>query len=121
MASPHRLPDGLCFRTSPRLSPSFRDSPQFVIFLVFGLPESPRYLYKHGRNDEALEVLCQVYGGTPDSPKISKEQADVLETIRLESEYGEYRWSQLLKKDEVQTGRRVLLAVSGPLDGVELC
>lgn len=82
----------------------------FVILLVFGLPESPRYLYKAGRNEEALEVLCQVYDGTPDHPKIAKEQADVLEALKLEQEHGEYKWSQLLKKDEVQTGRRVLLA-----------
>jgi hypothetical protein len=83
---------------------------QVVIILVFGLPESPRYLYARGRNEEALEVLCRVYDGTPESPKIAKEQADVLEALKLEHEHGEYRWSQLLKRDEIQTGRRVLLA-----------
>lgn len=83
---------------------------QFVILLVSGLPESPRYLYKHGRNAEALEVLCQVYDSTPDDPKIAKEQADVLDALKLEQEHGEYRWSQLFKRDEIQTGRRVLLA-----------
>ncbi|KAH8891601.1 putative Myo-inositol transporter 1 [Thozetella sp. PMI_491] len=81
-----------------------------VIGLVFGLPESPRHLYKHGRNAEALEVLCQVYEGGPDDPKIVKEQREVLEALELEQKHGEYRWSQLLKRDDVQTGRRVLLA-----------
>lgn len=80
------------------------------MFLVFGLPESPRYLFKHGRNEEALQVLCEVYGKRPDDPKIKQEEQDVLEALRLEEEHGEYKWSQLLKKDPVQTGRRVLLA-----------
>ncbi|KAF2472531.1 putative Myo-inositol transporter 1 [Lindgomyces ingoldianus] len=81
-----------------------------VIIIVFGLPESPRYLYKHGRSEEALQILCDVYDGTPESPKIAKENRDVLEALKVEQEHGEYRWSQLLKRDEVQTGRRVLLA-----------
>jgi hypothetical protein len=78
--------------------------------MVFGLPESPRYLYKHGRHEEALQILCDVYDGTPDDPIIAKENREVLEALKVEAEHGEYRWSQLLKKDRVQTGRRVLLA-----------
>jgi hypothetical protein len=78
--------------------------------MVFGLPESPRYLYAHGKDEEALEVLCKVYDRPPDDPKIVKEQEEIFEALQVEREQGEYRWSQLLKRDEVQTGRRVLLA-----------
>lgn len=78
--------------------------------MVFGLPESPRYLYRHGRSDEALQVLCDIYDLPPDAPKVTKEQTEVLDAIAIEEEHGEYRWSQLLKRDHVQTGRRVLLA-----------
>ncbi|KAG9671733.1 putative MFS sugar transporter, partial [Aureobasidium melanogenum] len=81
-----------------------------VIFMVFGVPESPRYLYKEGRNEEALQVLCDVYDGTPDDPKIAREQKDILDALALERLHGEYKWSQILKRDDVQTGRRVLLA-----------
>ncbi|KAF2260664.1 general substrate transporter [Lojkania enalia] len=81
-----------------------------VIILVFGLPESPRYLYKHGRGEEALKILCDVYDGTPDTPQIAKENREVIEALKIEQENGEYKWSQLFKRDEVQTGRRVLLA-----------
>lgn len=77
---------------------------------VFGLPESPRYLYAHGKHAEALDVLCKVYDLPPDDAKIRKEEAEILATLKVEREHGEYRWSQLLKRDEVQTGRRVLLA-----------
>jgi len=81
-----------------------------VVGIVFTVPESPRYLYKMGRNDAALQVLCDVYDLEPDHPKIFKEQKDVLDALALERAHGEYKWSQLLKRDEVQTGRRVLLA-----------
>lgn len=56
------------------------------------------------------DVLCKVYDLPPEDPKIRKEESEVLEALKIEREHGEYRWSQLLKRDEVQTGRRVLLA-----------
>lgn len=65
---------------------------QVVIFMVFGVPESPRYLYKEGRNEEALQVLCDVYDGTPDDPKIAREQKDILDALRLERVHGEYKY-----------------------------
>lgn len=81
-----------------------------VIILVIGLPESPRWLYKNRRNDEALKVLCDMYDCDPNHEKVQQEQAAILEVLEVEYQTGEYRWSQLFKQDEVQTGRRVLLA-----------
>jgi hypothetical protein len=82
----------------------------FVIVMVFGLPESPRYCYQRNRNDEALAILCEVYDKPPDHPKIANEQAEILEALAVEREHGEYQWRNILVKDKVQTGRRVLLA-----------
>lgn len=81
-----------------------------VIAMVFGLPESPRYLYQKGRNEEALQVLCKLWDVGPDDKKVRREEGDILETIALEREHGEYKWRDILKRDRVQTGRRVLLA-----------
>ena len=81
-----------------------------VIFMVFGVPESPRWLYYHDRTEEALQILCDVWDAPPEDEKVNKMHTEILETIKLERKNGEYKWSQLLKRDEVQTGRRVLLA-----------
>ena len=81
-----------------------------VIGFVFGLPESPRYLYQRNRNEEALKILCQVYDKPADDPKLEREQAEILEALEVERVHGEYKWRNILKQDKVQTGRRVLLA-----------
>lgn len=72
-----------------------------VVVLVFGLPESPRYLYKCGRNEEALQVLCDVYDGDPDTEKIRIEQEDILEALETEQETGDVSpTSAMLKKSQ---------------------
>ncbi|RAH66960.1 putative MFS sugar transporter [Aspergillus aculeatinus CBS 121060] len=81
-----------------------------VVILVFGLPESPRYCYKEGRRDEALQILSDVYGCPKDDPKILAEQAEILEALAVETQHGEFQWRNILKHDKVSTGHRVLLA-----------
>lgn len=78
--------------------------------MEYRLPESPRWLYRKGRNEEALQVLCDVFDRVPSDPKVVTESEGILDAIALETVHGEYKWSQLFKKDEVQTGKRVLLA-----------
>ena len=86
------------------------DSTQIVVVLVFGIPESPRWLYAHGQNDEALKVLCEVCDGDAESVTVARQRKELVEGIELERRHGEYRWRDILKRDEVQTGRRVVLA-----------
>ena len=81
-----------------------------VVFLVFGLPESPRYCYQRGENEKALQILCDVHDRSPNDPKIGREQAEILEALAVERAHGECQWKEILIKDKVQTGRRVLLA-----------
>lgn len=78
--------------------------------MVFGLPESPRWLCQKGRQEEALRVLCQVYDREPNDEQVVREHTDILQAIETENKNGQYSWRNILKRDEVQTGRRVLLA-----------
>ncbi|KAL4959717.1 putative MFS sugar transporter [Aspergillus stella-maris] len=80
-----------------------------VIILVFGVPESPRYCYQKGRNEEALQILSDVYGVPKNDPKIQTEQSEILDALAVELKNGEYKWRNILKPDQVSTGRRVLL------------
>lgn len=81
-----------------------------VIVLVFGLPESPRWLYSHDRPQEALEVMCAVWDSEPEGEKVAKMQHDILAALQVEKKHGDYRWRTLFKRDQVQTGQRVMLA-----------
>lgn len=80
---------------------------QVVIILIFGVPESPRYCYQKGRNEQALQILSDVYGKPKDDPKIQAEQTEILEALAVETKNGEYKWRNILKPDSVSTGRRV--------------
>ncbi|KUJ08312.1 general substrate transporter [Mollisia scopiformis] len=81
-----------------------------VIILVFGLPESPRWLYNHDRAEEALQVLCTIYDKPADDALIRHETGQIIEAIQLEERNGRFKWRNIFKRDGVQTGRRVLLA-----------
>lgn len=57
-----------------------------------------------------MRVLCDFYDRPKNDPKVVNDAEGIFRAIELDSLRGEYKWSQLLKKDEIQTGRRVLLA-----------
>lgn len=82
----------------------------FVIILVFGLPESPRWLYAHDRGTEAVQVLCTVYDRSETDDLIMYETSQIIEAIELEDRNGKFKWRNIFKRDTVHTGRRVLLA-----------
>ncbi|RDW67035.1 general substrate transporter-2 [Coleophoma crateriformis] len=82
----------------------------FVIALVFGLPESPRWLYNHDRAEEAVQVLCTIYDKPSTDEVIVHETSQIMEAIELEERTGKFQWRNILKRDSVRTGRRVLLA-----------
>jgi transcription factor IIIB subunit 2 len=57
-----------------------------------------------------VQVLCDFYNRPSNDPKVVNDAEGIFRALELENLRGEYKWSQLFKKDEIQTGRRVLLA-----------
>ena len=55
------------------------------------LLESPRWLYRHERNDQALQVLCDVFDRAPIDEKVVCESEGILEAIEFETLHGEYK------------------------------
>jgi MFS family permease len=81
-----------------------------VLVLLLDLPESPRWLYKAGRQRDATQALCRVFDQAEDSEFIRLEQESIAKALELESRESSNSWLSLFKNDAVKTRRRVLLA-----------
>lgn len=84
-----------------------------VIFVVWGLPESPRWLAKRGREQEAQDVLCAVFDLPPDDEYVLSEMEAIRVAISLEKHEGAEKALSVFKTDILQTRRRVILAWFG--------
>lgn len=83
----------------------------FVIALVFGLPESPRWLFNHGQKEEALRTLCEVHDKDPTDPDIITEMEVIEQAIAMDRENIHNRsLISIFKKDTIRTRYRVFLA-----------
>lgn len=84
-----------------------------MIFLVWGLPESPRWLAARGREEEAIEVLCAVFDRDRNDPFIVEQVEGIREAIAIETHAGTQKLSSLFKDGKLKTRRRVILAWFG--------
>jgi len=62
----------------------------FVFLIILGVgilwfPETPRYAYRKGRRDEALETLCRVYGAPAHHYSIHTQMEEIEAKLRAES------------------------------------
>lgn len=79
------------------------------ICTVFLLPESPRYLLSHDRDDEAFAILVKYHAeGDASSPLVQAEMAQIKSTIKLEMENQKQSWMSMFKTAGMR--RRVLIA-----------
>lgn len=80
---------------------------------MWGLPESPRWLVKKGRDKEAIEVLCAVFDLNEDDEYVRGEIEAIHAAIAVEAGQGSGKISSLFKKDILQTRWRIFLAWFG--------
>jgi SP family sugar:H+ symporter-like MFS transporter len=69
---------------------------------ILFMPESPRFAYRIGRQDEARKTMARLNGVDPNSPLIDGKIAEIEEKLAEEREGGNHPWY------EVFTGDRML-------------
>ncbi|THZ99008.1 general substrate transporter [Aureobasidium pullulans] len=81
-----------------------------MIFIVFIIPETPRWLAARDRNEEALEILTRLNKGKMSHEEIQSIHSDIVRTVAIERSIGAGTWGDLLKNDSIQSRRRFLIA-----------
>ncbi|KAK0664929.1 putative glucose transporter rco-3 [Lasiodiplodia hormozganensis] len=86
---------------------------RFITGIGTGMETSTVPMYQaelsHAHNRGRLVCSEPLFVGEPDHPSIKKEKAEILHALSLEGE-SQKSWLHIFQQDEVQTGKRVLLA-----------
>jgi len=86
----------------------------FAAFVIWGalvMPESPRWLIAHGRDEEGLRVIAALAGVSMDHPTALQQRAFILESIRATSD-GNASYRDMFLGGKKQNLRRVIIGAS---------
>lgn len=70
-----------------------------MVVLVLIIPETPRWLAGHDRNEECYEVLRRMHKGKMTESEIKAEYDMIVGTVALETSAGASSWKDLLRSD----------------------
>lgn len=81
-----------------------------MLLLVWIIDESPRWLASHDRQDEALAVLHRLQHGSENDFDTQARFEDIVRAVQIEKQIGSGSWKDLLRNDDIQSQRRLLIA-----------
>jgi hypothetical protein len=70
-----------------------------MVILVLIIPETPRWLAGHDRNEECYQVLRRMHKGKMTDSEIKAEYEMIVGTVALETSAGASSWKDLLRSD----------------------
>jgi hypothetical protein len=70
-----------------------------MVLIVLIIPETPRWLAGHDRNEECYEVLKRMHKGKMTDMEIKAEYDMIVGTVALESSAGASSWKDLFRAD----------------------
>jgi len=80
-----------------------------VFFMIMFLPESPRWLVKKGRMDEAHYILSRLADKPMDHPDVIEDLESIKASFESQKGAAPFHYRELLEGGKTQTFRRVLL------------
>lgn len=83
-----------------------------MLFIVWMIPETPRWLTAHGRPDDALDVLRRLNKKKMSDQAIQRVADDIRNVVAYETSVDSGSWGDLLKSDSIHSRRRFLIACS---------
>jgi len=83
-----------------------------VIPMVSLLPESPRWLLKKGRTEEAIQVLSALEGVPEDDPQVRIDVEEITVSLAIT---GKGHFSDIFKPNELRLFNRACLAAAGQM------
>ena len=76
--------------------------------------ETPRWLAKHGKTDEARHVIARILDKNENDPEVKGQLNEILEGIAVENEIGEPTWGEVFSNaTKSRNLQRVILGM-GP-------
>jgi len=86
--------------------------PATIVFaFIMFLPESPRWLIKHGMFEEGTYNLQMLRGLSKDDPALIAERDSIIASFEAQKGEAPFSYKELIKGGKTQTFRRIMLGV----------